>query len=191
MSSKGDRSKKRILQEARKLFATKGFSAVTMQDICHATALSRGGLYRHYGSTEEIFAAIIEQEQTEALHALDRAKKAGISPQKILQSFLESRVEQLLDPTCSIDNATSEYAAVSAQGRAVLEKRARASVEIITQMLELGKMQGSFSCPSCPNAALHILWLLEGMGKHSALLPLSKEEAYAQLQLIWSLLNNR
>lgn len=55
MSAKGDKTKELICSEAYKLFAEKGFKEVTMKDICEKTGLSRGGLYRHYSSTEEIF----------------------------------------------------------------------------------------------------------------------------------------
>ena len=60
MSSKGNAAKVRILQSAQTLFSQKGFCAVTMQDICVAADFSRGGLYRHYSSTEDIFVDIIQ-----------------------------------------------------------------------------------------------------------------------------------
>ena len=59
MGNKGNRTKELICAEAYKLFAEKGFKDVTMKDICERTGLSRGGLYRHYDSTEQIFLEII------------------------------------------------------------------------------------------------------------------------------------
>lgn len=55
MGTKSEQTKERILQEAWKLFAKKGYQAVTMTDICEKTGLSRGGLYRYYAGTGEIF----------------------------------------------------------------------------------------------------------------------------------------
>lgn len=181
MSSKGDRSRESILQTARGLFAAKGFSAVTMQEICQGTGLSRGGLYRHYGSTEEIFAAIIAREQRLALDALEKATAAGIPPLQILTAFLQSRAEQLLDPACSIDRATAEFAAVSPRGKTILAKRATDSVEILAKMLAMAAECGQITCPDTKNTALQILWFLEGMGRHHALLPMEKEDAFARL----------
>lgn len=184
MSSKGDRSRENILRIARMLFAAKGFSAVTMQDICQGTGLSRGGLYRHYGSTSEIFAAIIQQEQRLARAALERAVEAKVKPRQILVAFLRSRAEQLLDPACCIDRATAEFAAVDPEGKALLRKRAADSVEILAQILRMGIESGDLRCPDPERTALHILWFLEGMGRHNALLPLGKEEAFSQLQAV-------
>lgn len=189
MSVRGDLSREKILKVSRRLFAAKGFSAVTMQEICDAAELSRGGLYRHYSSTAQIFAAIIQAEQNAAFAALESAKKLRVPPDTILYSFLRSRMHQLLDPSCSIDNATAEFAAGSEAGKALLTERAKNSVQILTQLLEVGLAQGVFSCEDCSAAALHIILCLEGMGKHNALLPLTPEDTEAQLYLIDRLLH--
>ena len=60
MGKKGDETKRLILEKAMALFAKKGFKNVTMKDICIDTGLSRGGLYRHYESTNQIFSEIID-----------------------------------------------------------------------------------------------------------------------------------
>ncbi len=188
MSIRGDRSRKKIMEAARGLFAAKGFAAVSMQDICGASGISRGGLYRHYASTGEVFAAIIQEEQALAYASLEDAKERNIPPEQILLGFLRSRMTKLLDPRSSIDNATAEFAAGSELGREILQKRAASSVQIVTQMLELGVSSGAFSCENCPAMALHIMCSLEGMGKHNALLPMSPQEAEAQLQLMFKLI---
>ncbi len=48
MGKKGEETKKLIRERAAFLFTQKGFKNVTMKDICSATDLSRGGLYRRY-----------------------------------------------------------------------------------------------------------------------------------------------
>ena len=58
MSLKGDKTKQDIREKAYQLFAEKGFKDVTMKDICELTGLSRGGLYRHYESTGQIYKII-------------------------------------------------------------------------------------------------------------------------------------
>ena len=60
MGNKGEETKKLIREKACSLFARKGFKNVTMKDICVATGLSRGGLYRHYDSTQQVFSEIID-----------------------------------------------------------------------------------------------------------------------------------
>lgn len=190
MSARGDAARRRILTAARELFAAKGFSGVSMQDICLRAELSRGGLYRHFGSTAEIFQAIVTQEQSAALAALDRAEADGVSADVMLETFLDSRLRTLLDTENSIDNAVSEFAAVCAEGKALLRHRAETSIRIMTEIITLGCAQGSYRCRAPESVAAHIIWLLEGMAKHNALLPLTAEEVAAQKQLLRRLLTD-
>jgi AcrR family transcriptional regulator len=59
MAGKGDRTKDYIVKTAAELFSQKGYTAVTMKDLCEACDLSRGGLYRHFGSTKDIFIEVL------------------------------------------------------------------------------------------------------------------------------------
>ena len=83
MSPRGDRTKQDIREKAYQLFAQKGFKEVTMKDICELTGLSRGGLYRHYESTEQIFLEIVnafsDKQRDEVLAGISRRIPAQIT----------------------------------------------------------------------------------------------------------------
>lgn len=188
MSVRGDAARRKILDCARQLFAKKGYGSVSMQDICADTGLSRGGLYRHYPSTAAIFAAIINDEQQAALSALDRAIADHVPPAKMLYAFLHSRMNRLVNGDVSFDNAVSEFAAAGEEGAALIRHRAETSVRILGEMLRLGHQSGDFNCADPENAAKHILWMLEGMAKHAALMPIDQSCMEAQLALIEKML---
>lgn len=184
MSVRGDNSRTKILKSARKLFAEKGYSKVTMQDICTAAEISRGGLYRHYSSTEEIFSEIIRKDESDALDFLSSAVLDHVSGELMFKTFLKLRINILLDPEECIDNAISEFAANSVVGKELLIERANNSIQILTEMLELGCTDGSFKCSDCKAVSKMILWCLEGLGKHNALIPITKEEADTFVSMI-------
>ena len=81
MSYKGELTKSKILQAAQSLFTSKGYANVTMNDICIACSISRGGLYRHFGSTAEIFTGLLKEEQRLAHESLDKAIKNNVAPE--------------------------------------------------------------------------------------------------------------
>ena len=61
---------KLILDVATRLFFEKGYDATSLQDIINETNLSKGAIYHHFSSKEEIFEAIfhrIGEENTTAL----------------------------------------------------------------------------------------------------------------------------
>ena len=191
MSSKGDAARLRILESAQSLFSQKGFCAVTMQDICDATGFSRGGLYRHYSSCEDIFIDIILQEQAHAYSELQRAKTLDVGPERIMRHFLRSRMRALSQRGNTFDIAVSEFAANSEKGRKMLTQRAKESIAVLTDLILWGNAEGCFHCQTPSDTACHILWLTEGMSRHCSLLPISEEDIQQQLLLIRKLLGQQ
>src|SRR5918997_6805148 len=55
-----DSSPARILMEARREFAQRGFAAARLQDIAARAGLSHPTLLYHFGSKEGLYAAVIE-----------------------------------------------------------------------------------------------------------------------------------
>ena len=51
-------SRSAIDQAALRLFSERGVSEVTIKDIARASGMSEGGLYRHFGSKEELAARV-------------------------------------------------------------------------------------------------------------------------------------
>ena len=50
----GQIRKKEIREAAKKCFFTKGFQSTTMEDVITEIGMSRGGVYHHYASTNEM-----------------------------------------------------------------------------------------------------------------------------------------
>lgn len=62
MAKQGERNTKyKFLIEALKLFANKGFEAVSVAEIAKAVGCSAPALYKHYGSKQELLEAIISE----------------------------------------------------------------------------------------------------------------------------------
>jgi TetR/AcrR family transcriptional regulator, transcriptional repressor for nem operon len=53
-TTKGERTRGRIVEEAAAVFNQRGFEGASLQDIMEATGLEKGGLYRHFASKEEL-----------------------------------------------------------------------------------------------------------------------------------------
>jgi AcrR family transcriptional regulator len=57
---KDPKSKENIIKAAFILFLEKGYSDVTIKNITEATGLSKGAVYHHFTSKEEIYVATLE-----------------------------------------------------------------------------------------------------------------------------------
>ena len=54
-------TKEQILLTALELFSRKGFDAVSVSDIAEKLGITKGALYRHYASKQDIFEKILER----------------------------------------------------------------------------------------------------------------------------------
>jgi TetR/AcrR family fatty acid metabolism transcriptional regulator len=54
-------TRERILEAAEKLFAEKGFHETAMDEIVRASKVSKGGVYFHFPSKEELFFALLDK----------------------------------------------------------------------------------------------------------------------------------
>ncbi|KJS14888.1 MAG: transcriptional regulator [Peptococcaceae bacterium BRH_c4b] len=61
----GEQTKKHIVDKAKILFSQKGYVSTSIQDICAATGCSKGNLYYHFKSKEDLFLCLAEQNFTE------------------------------------------------------------------------------------------------------------------------------
>lgn len=60
VDDKKNATKNKILQAALACFADKGYHKTTMDDIVAASGLSKGSLYWHFKSKQELFVALVE-----------------------------------------------------------------------------------------------------------------------------------
>ena len=51
-----------IISISAKLFAEKGYDKTSMQDIVDALGMSKGGIFHHFNSKEDIFNAVMERQ---------------------------------------------------------------------------------------------------------------------------------
>ncbi|MFD0617824.1 TetR/AcrR family transcriptional regulator [Paenibacillus sp. GCM10027629] len=55
-----EQTRANIIMTARELFANKGYTATSIDDICSATGYSKGSLYYHFKSKEDLFIQLAE-----------------------------------------------------------------------------------------------------------------------------------
>lgn len=107
MGTKGEKTIERIKNEAMTLFLEKGYKDVSMQDICYATGLSKGGLYRHFGSKSEILLTLIGDERSIDVIGMIENNKPAV---EILTLYLNEFFKNMLMSEKSLAYALFEYA---------------------------------------------------------------------------------
>ncbi len=89
MKKKDVKSKDNIIRSAFALFLEKGYKEVTIKDIMKATKLSKGAIYHHFESKEEIYFATIETYYINLLQTtnLDNLSESFIQNIELIYHF--------------------------------------------------------------------------------------------------------
>jgi AcrR family transcriptional regulator len=64
MSVKGAQTRQNIIEKSLRLFCVKGYYNTSINDILKATGLTKGGLYGHFPSKEDIWYAVYDEALT-------------------------------------------------------------------------------------------------------------------------------
>jgi len=97
--TKGERTRQKIVADTAAVFNTRGYEGTSLTDLMAATGLQKGGIYRHFGSKQEL-----------AAEAFDYAWAAA-------RAMREPDIDQTVDPIgwlrAHIDNLVSRRPSIA------------------------------------------------------------------------------
>ncbi len=73
----GQERREQLLDVGRKLFAEKGFEAVSVEEIAAKADVSKPVVYEHFGGKEGLYAVVVDREMNHLLNAIGDALTAG------------------------------------------------------------------------------------------------------------------
>ena len=140
MGYKGKNTEERIKKEAMKLFLERGYKDVSMQDICNATGLSKGGLYRHFSSKSEILLSLVEDERKADVSERIACREPAV---QILTDYLDLFYRNMLMSDQSLAYALFEYASMEKDNP--LMENSRTDSSLWKELIEYGVETGAFN----------------------------------------------
>jgi AcrR family transcriptional regulator len=99
-SSKGARTRTRLLDAAKEIFEENGFLSARISDIAERAGLSHGSFYHYFESKEQIFhevAAIVDDQLGAPLAEVVLAPQTGLSPFQRLHEAMRLHFEAYCD----------------------------------------------------------------------------------------------
>ena len=184
MGEKSDQKREYIIRKAREVFVKKGFLQVTMKDIVEACQISRGGLYLYFGSTGEIFRAILCKELEEEGEELAKNLAETKTMADILLLFLKEQKKLIFQKKEDLTIATYEYYFSNKPEKSsdnIIRNQFKTGIVVLTKILEQGVMEGEFYCENPKQAATSIMYGLEGMKVCSKTMGLSEGQVDREL----------
>lgn len=183
MQSKSELKKKHILEKSKEIFIEKGFQAVTMSDIVEACSISRGGLYRYYKSTKDIFMEILQMEKSEMGFEWLNAMENGIPATTILTTFLQEQKKEILHKEQTLSVAIYEFFFIHKDHieNHFLEDQFDSAVKLLVELIKYGIERNEFDDVNPQVIAKNIVLLFEGIRVSSEVMILTDELLDEQL----------
>ncbi len=162
-----EETQRKILDVAFRLFSEKGYDHTTIQNIVDALGMSKGAVYHHFKSKEDILDHLYDRYYVDSKMSdlLEDPSRTG------LEKLRELLRRQLTDPgKLDIDHISVSFARNPQLIQLMLTTSVRDAAPIIRRLLEEGNADGSISTP-CPKEAaesfLILLNLWAGIFSHS------------------------
>jgi AcrR family transcriptional regulator len=165
--------KQAILEAALRVFAQYGFDAATTEDIAQAAGLSKGGLYWHFKSKDEILAAMLKQLFDQEMAVLSRFVDNSGSVASRLRQLVRQAIDAVLEieHTLPVIREFSALAARNADVRQSIQSYYQRYHGLLTALLQQGFVSGEFRTGTADSVALTLLAQLEGLGLVWSLAP--------------------
>jgi TetR/AcrR family transcriptional regulator, transcriptional repressor for nem operon len=124
-TSKGQKTRERIVAEAANLFNQRGFEGSSMSDVMAASGLEKGGIYRHFSSKEELAAEAFDYAWKSAfetrIHDLEQTPNSIEKLKRFIVNFINGR--PAVPGGCPVLNTAIE----TDDGNLLLRERVRAA----------------------------------------------------------------
>src|SRR5215207_94938 len=110
-----------LLAAARKLFASRGFAATSLETVVSICGVTKGALYHHFDGKRDLFRAVFEEEQRRLATIVAEAYTHKADPWSGFIAGCRAFLGEALDPRCS--RSSSSTLPASSAGRSCTSSR--------------------------------------------------------------------
>jgi AcrR family transcriptional regulator len=111
-TTKGERTRQRIVELAAPVFNRQGYVGASMRDLISATGLEKGGIYNHFGSKEQLALEAYDFAMNRVEAHLARSQDGITDPierlTRMIEAFALSARRPAIEGGCPIMNTAIE-----------------------------------------------------------------------------------
>jgi len=138
------KTRQKLVDVARQLFAKNGFAATTMNDIAVASGKGRRTLYTYFSRKEDVYYAVIESELERLTFKLDEIASRGIHPMEKIIELIYTHLSMIKETVVRNGNLRAEFFRNIWTVEKVRKNFDDAEIELFRKVYAEGKSQGDF-----------------------------------------------
>jgi AcrR family transcriptional regulator len=160
-TSKGERTRRRIVELAAPVFNRQGYVGASLRDLVDATGLEKGGIYNHFGSKEQLALEAYDFAMSRVTDALARSQHGATTAVdrlvRMIRAFSVSVRRPVIEGGCPILNAAVDADDTHPE----LRDRARDTMtlwhRLVGRIVKDGKTEGTLRTDVDPYALASLL----------------------------------
>jgi AcrR family transcriptional regulator len=163
--SDGEETKKRITDKAKHLFTQKGYGAVTINEVCEIAGVSKGSLYHHFPSKDELFLQVLEEDSEQWNTEWEKKRTALSDAEEQLFALAEHYANDFQNPLLK---AMEEYSRSRIITDEVVQRLLRINdnnSQACREVLSEGMRKGEFAEGDLDQLVFMISSMMEGLSK--------------------------
>ena len=138
------KTRQKLVDIARQLFAKKGIEGTTMNDIAVASGKGRRTLYTYFKSKEDVYYAVIESELERLSDKLDEVAAKKTSPQDKIIELIYTHLSMIKETVVRNGNLRAEFFRNIWMVEKVRKKFDEDELELFRKVYADGKAEGEF-----------------------------------------------
>lgn len=157
------KTRERLIDVARQLFAKRGVEDTTMNDIAIASGKGRRTLYTYFKSKDEMFYAVTEKEMERMSERLKQVAMKEMEPEDKLVQLVYTHLSLIKEAVMRNGNLRAEFFRNIWLVERVRKEFDRTEVELITQIIMQGIRQGKFDVANIKLSVEIIHYCIKGL----------------------------
>ena len=138
------KTRQRLVDVARQLFAKNGLNGTTMNDIAVASGKGRRTLYTYFKRKEDVYYAVIESELERLSDQLDEVANRNARPQEKIISLIYTHLSMIRETVVRNGNLRAEFFRNIWTVEKVRKNFDEDEMELLRKVYAEGKASGEF-----------------------------------------------
>lgn len=163
MSSSTSKTRKKLIDVSRELFALRGKKNITMNDIAEASKKGRRTLYTYFKNKDEVYKAVIENELNLVIIALEENAKKAIDAFEKLRNHIIIHLDLIKQSVTRNGTLRADFFKDIYEVERSRRKMDVIELKIIRNILDEGLATGKFKTMDTEIASSIIMYSLKGL----------------------------
>ncbi|MEO1066374.1 MAG: TetR/AcrR family transcriptional regulator [Pseudomonadota bacterium] len=161
--STGEKTSLAIQRAAVRLFAERGYAAVSMRAIAEDVGIQVGALYNHFSTKQDVLVQVLLVHMRDLIEKWETIYDANGQPQDVLEKLVRFHVRYHMDRHNEVFISFMELRSLEPENFSKVEAIRQRYEHQVRDVLERGRVLGAFALEDAHVSAMALIAMMTGV----------------------------